>query len=173
MRLRRGGERTGSFQSWMACALQVVFIFLLFLWLAVFAFSFCVVSMVRRRETGRATVLEAAVSTLSRKVAREARRTRKWQAGSASCSLTTVLSYIAFISAIKAWCCEALASYCVDTCGSCLGYSFSCLERLFSCTVSDEVMSVMNFFYVKSLLKQNGFHYDLPFLFYSVLVEAT
>jgi hypothetical protein len=46
--------------------------------------------------------------------------------------------------------------------GSCLENSFSYLERLFSCAVCDEIMSVMkNIWCHKSLLKkQNGFHHD-------------
>ena len=60
--------------------------------------------------------------------------------GSGECSLATVLSYIASISANKALCCEVLTSLRrrdgVDTCGSCVDNSES-----FSCR--DEMMSAM------------------------------
>ena len=105
--------------SWMAaCAYTASgyksVIFLLFLWLAVLEASGCIVTM----ETRRATVTAGGGSV---KECGEGGGGGELEGGSGDCSLSTMLSYIASISANKAWCGEALAV--VDTGRSCVEYS--------------------------------------------------
>jgi hypothetical protein len=111
---------------------------------------------------------------------------RAWQSlaeanvgGSEYCSswLATLLYFIPFrqpplpptkLGAAKPW-----PAYGVDTCGSCLEYSFSCLGRLFSCTVCDWIMSVIKIIWChKYLLKPNGFHHVQRFLLKRAFAEA-
>jgi hypothetical protein len=123
------------------------FIFVLFLWLAVLSASGCVVKMVRRRETGRATVTAGGGSV-----------EESGEGGGRDTTGLRIESYIAFTYANIAWCCDALASrrrwHMRNNSGSCLGYSFFCLERLVSCTVCDGIISVIKLFDVTNLYRR-------------------